>query len=554
MIKKSLFLVSFAFWGAGVYAQEEVQAQPANDFLNSIGMNSAISARGETITETMKCADYLGFRWIRSGKPDGIQVRMVHLKNMYEKYGVRFNYLMSANGDQLDAYLESAKELIETVSPDVFLGFEGCNEPNNWGIKYQGEYGAGKYGNESAGPHSYKPLARYMRDLYAKAKADPILKNYPVWSSTDTGAAWENVGLHFLEIPEDAEGVDPEFPAGTKYADYACCHNYFSGVSARTNNQTWRASDPCGTTGNTLYANFGVTWRDKYKGYSNEELMNLPRVCTETGTTIDGLQVTEEYQGLTYLSCYLAQFKRGWKYTAMYILRDRTDEGGNQTFGFYSGDYKPRLAAHYLHNMTTILDDDRSIENPGTLAYTISPLPETTHDLLLQKNDGTMMLVIWSEKYARGSQPDEVTVTFGETMKKINVYNPAQYETNDPQIGERPVQTYENVSSIPLSMLDHPYIIEINPVETSVAETPTQDQTLFSCLNNPVSDVLSVKIGQPLSELAVFDLAGKCVLNWNNMQEGYHDLDVTAIRQGSYIVRATSQNETVESLYFIKQQ
>ncbi|MGX9145622.1 hypothetical protein [Mesorhizobium sp. 128a] len=35
------------------------------------------------------------------------------------------------------------------------------------------------------------------------------------------------------------------------------------------------------------------------------------------------------------MSLYLAQFKRGYAYTSVYLLRDRTDEGGNQSFGFY---------------------------------------------------------------------------------------------------------------------------------------------------------------------------------------------------------------------------
>ena len=54
---------------------------------------------------------------------------------------------------------------------------------------------------------------------------------------------------------------------------------------------------------------------------------------------------------------YLDQFKRGWSHTAVYLLRDRTDEGGNQSFGFFKPDYTPRKAAVYLHNLTTILAD-----------------------------------------------------------------------------------------------------------------------------------------------------------------------------------------------------
>jgi hypothetical protein len=45
------------------------------------------------------------------------------------------------------------------------------------------------------------------------------------------------------------------------------------------------------------------------------------------------------------------------RHTSVYLLRDRTDEDGNQSFGFYQADYSPRKAAIYLHNLTTILAD-----------------------------------------------------------------------------------------------------------------------------------------------------------------------------------------------------
>ena len=79
-------------------------------------------------------------------------------------------------------------------------------------------------------------------------------------------------------------------------------------------------------------------------------------MTTETGCTIEG-PITEEIQALNLLSMYLDQFKRGWSHTAVYLLRDRTDEGGNQSFGFFKPDYTPRKAAVYLHNLTTILAD-----------------------------------------------------------------------------------------------------------------------------------------------------------------------------------------------------
>ena len=138
----------------------------------------------------------------------------------------------------------------------------------------------------------------------------------------------------------------------------------------------------------------------------------MPRVTTETGCTIDG-PITEEIQALNLLSMYLDQFKRGWSHTAVYLLRDRTDEGGNQSFGFFKPDYTPRKAAVYLHNLTTILADRGSLAKPGQLNYSIAEQPATVHDMLLQKSDGTFELVVWGERL-KGS--DDVTVHLGETV------------------------------------------------------------------------------------------------------------------------------------------
>jgi hypothetical protein len=89
-----------------------------------------------------------------------------------------------------------------------------------------------------------------------------------------------------------------------------------------------------------LFGNFGVTWARRFRGYTQEQLNTLPRVTTETGTNIEG-PVTEEIHGLNLMNLYLAQFKRGYAHTSVYLLRDRTDEDGNQSFGFYQANYSP---------------------------------------------------------------------------------------------------------------------------------------------------------------------------------------------------------------------
>ncbi len=241
-------------------------------------------------------------------------------------------------------------------------------------------------------------------------------------------------------------------PAGTKYADYANVHNYVyhPNVPGLEDNKTWKASEPtaaCKVDG--LHGEYGITWARHYPGHSEAELISLPRVTTETGTTIGG-PITEEIHALNLLSLYLDQFKRGWSYTAVYLLRDRVDEAGNQQFGFYRPDYTRRKAAVYLHNLTSILADRGSLARPGDLRYSIPNQPETVHDLLLQKSNGTFELVVWGERL-KGS--DRVTVNLGSTHALVKLY--------DPTAGTSPIQTLTHVRAVPLSLSDHPVVIEI---------------------------------------------------------------------------------------------
>ncbi len=414
------------------------------DFLNGIGIVTTFPDRGQPIEKTIEMVKYVGFRWVRGGiegltdkGPTTVQTYL----DLHERAGVRFSWGLVSGGSDLKKLIETARPL---AAADALLAFEGNNEPNNWGVTYQGEKGGGH-------APSWIAVAKLQRDLYGAVKSDPLLKKYPVWSLSENGAQRDNVGLQFLTIPAGAGTLMPD---GTKYADYANCHNYFYHPNSPhpADNKTWNAADPgpaCKVDG--LYGNYGVTWAKHFRGYSEAELQTLPRVTTETGTTIGGA-ITEDIHALNLLTLYLDQYKRGWSYTSVYILRDRTDEGGNQKFGFYRPDYTPRKAALYLHNLTTIFADKGTLAEPGKLDYAIPEQPATVHDLLLQHSDGTFQLVVWGERL-KGE--DRITANLGGTHPSVKVY--------DPTIGTDPVQTHSNVNSLTLTLTDHPLVIAIPP-------------------------------------------------------------------------------------------
>ena len=348
-------------------------AVPTTDFLNSIGIDSTFPDRGQPIARTVEMVKYAGFRWVRGGI-EGLTARgpttVQTYLDLHQETGVRFSWGLVSGGTDLKKLIGTARQL---AGADALLAFEGNNEPNNWGVTYQGEKGGGQ-------APSWLAVAKLQRHLYGAVKSDPVLKKYPVWSISENGAERDNVGLQFLPIPAGAGTLMPD---GTKYADYAVCHNYIYHPNSAgvTDNKTWNAADPtsaCKVDG--LYGNYGLTWARHYRGYPEAELLTLPKVTTETGCQVGGA-ITEDIHALNLLSMYLDQFKRGWSYTSVYILRDRTDEGGNQRFGFYRPDYTPRKAALYLHNLTTILADRGTVREPGKLDYSIPEEPLFPEDI-----------------------------------------------------------------------------------------------------------------------------------------------------------------------------
>jgi hypothetical protein len=444
-MRQMLASVIAAAWAltdwSGPAAQGLQTATPTQDFLDSIGVVSSFPNRGQPLPRTVSMIRYAGFRWVRAGI-EGLSengpTTMQTFLDLHRQTGVRLSWGLVSGGTDIGRLIATGKILAQA---DALLAFEGNNEPNNWAVTYQGEKG-GQRG-------SWRAVARVQRDLYDAVKRDPVLRRYPVWSISEPGAQTDNMGLQFLTIPP---GSHAGMPDGTHYADAANVHNYiFHGTMLfLSDNQAWGAADPTPATHvDGLYGNFGLTWGKGFAGYPRDALGALPRVTTETGTNIDHA-VTEEVQGVLLLDMLLAQFKRGYSHTAIYLLRDRTDEHGNQTYGLFQPDYRPRKAAIYLHNLTTILADRGKVARPGALPFTIKDQPATVHDLLLQNSDGSFRLVLWGE---RASGQDQITVDLGDRRVSATFY--------DPTRGIAAMGTLANTSKINVTLGNHPVVIAI---------------------------------------------------------------------------------------------
>jgi hypothetical protein len=412
------------------------QAVPVNDFLNSLGVDPGFIA----IATVPPLFQYTGIRNYRIGISSAAKLIALHnntiIPGVYP--GVHFDLI--AHNVAIGSIVS---EGVALANANALLSFEGPNEPNNFQITYNGATG-GK-------SQSWIPVAQYQRDLYAAVKAEPTVKNYPVFATSVGGAENDNVGMQFLTIPNGAGILMPD---GTRYADYANPHNYVKGggsCGVLKDNQAWNAADPTQSScWDNLSHEYGITWYKKFPGYSDSQLLTLPRVSTETGWGTDS--ISEENQGKVLLNVYLSQFKRAWTYTFIYELIDGGGSPASQGWGIYHSDLTPKLSATYIHNMTTILADVVS-KSPGSLNYSIPAAPPTVHDLLMQKSDGTFYLAVWDERVP-GTGTDNITVTLGGSHASVKIY--------DPVIGTEAVQTLANISSIPLTLSDHPQILAIS--------------------------------------------------------------------------------------------
>jgi hypothetical protein len=412
-------------WTAFAAAPPLVPAASAFDFLDSIGVNTHVD-QGYDSASYIEPLGYTGIRQVRDGARNILSLVTIH-----QQTGVRF----TIGAGTVEALLSAARTLAEA---HALLALEGPNEPNNFPIIYDGQKGGGPDG-------SWVPVAQFQKALYAAAKADKVLRQYPVFGPSEIGAETDNVGLQFRTIPA---GADTLLPEGTRFADYANVHNYVIGNgNLYQDNQAWNAADPTlNGRWDAFYGNHGLTWHKRYKGYTDAQLPAVPRVTTETGWDTAANPGGQHTQGIILTNTYLAQFKRGWAYTFVYELRDAEGSVGDQ--GIYHG-MTPKLAATYLHNMTVILSDDHPVAKPGSLTYAIPDQPATVHSLLLQKSNGMFELVVWDE---RVSGSDVVKIGLGTSRKTVKVY--------DITSGTAPIQTLANAASVQLTLSDHAMIIE----------------------------------------------------------------------------------------------
>jgi hypothetical protein len=497
-LRLAVFCQMIVFAATAVHAQ--TTAVKANDFLNTIGVNTAICYGDDNATTDITLIKQMGFRAVRDDDNED-SACMSTLITVYQQTGAKI-VLVPTGQDSSDITNYYIPDNVTLANAGALLALEGPNEP--YYLSPAVVWNSQTMSN-TASPY-WTPVANYQQALYSAVKANATLKNYPVWATTLGGWEANDVGLQYLTIPSSPpDAATLTMPVGTKYADYANVHAYpYYGVFGINGTGPVESSscDP-GNYWNTtpvpnlmwnqdstdqtletddcvfgLYLNYGYTvspstFNPAFKGYTAAQIATLPKVMTETaigestsGNPYFNVAVTDDQIGRYYMDLFLDGVKEGWTNTFLYEMHD-----GGDGYGLVDNNYNIRTQGTYLHNFTTILADTSSNFTAGSLTYSVSSEPTTVHDLLLQKSNGTFYVAVWDEEQAGSGITDTVTVNLGAN------YNIAEF---DPTVGTASIKNLTNVSTVSLTLSQSPILLQLSSATAPPAPVASSATSISS--------------------------------------------------------------------------
>lgn len=452
LVALSVTLVVFLCVPRFADASNSRQAVPVSAFIDSIGVNTHINFTGPDYSGyadtnlTIDSLRYLGVRHVRDGGRSFTPDQIARLVAVAKGAEARLTLTPGSGGAvDLAAFHKGLRDL-EAARPGILAAIEGPNEINNvfmhehWNVEYKGR-------TSDMCARDFGPSKALQQDLYAQVKSDPVLKAVPVYNYT----------VVYLKNGVGEPGCQADFDAdmqaiGTQNAaDFGNIHEYaFQGAPPRT-------------VLSRALARKTVT-------------PGKPVVITETGFATDEgpaarprLRVSETVQAKYTLSTLFDGYTLGARRTYIYQLLDNAPDVPATTiekhFGLFHADGRPKPAAVALHNLTQILTRSDGVPSAGTeaLVYTIkAPIGLQDTQLLLQKADGSYVLVLWAEPpiWNAGARKDvavkaeAVSITLEKPAGRIRVY--------DPMAGMAPVETLEKTRKITVKISDHPVLIEFN--------------------------------------------------------------------------------------------
>ncbi len=390
--------------GAQGMKLEKVKAERADDFVDSVGVNTHLeftdTVYGKFTSLIAPKLSKLGVRHIRDGAytAKGYSSKHPYYKKCraLAKEGIRFNLLVNVKTSYNNGTNFAKLGDVYRWCDGAVTSFEGLNEPDIRGLK------------------NWADTTRdVQKKLHKAVNSDSELKKVKVLGPSVT---WKTKEVGDL----------------SRYLDYGNWHPYPGGKCPS-------CTDP--------YGNGLDSALPKYRKPSGDK----PMVITETGYhnavnmgKADHRPVSEEAAATYIPRLLLEHFNRGFVRSYLYELIDlRSDKGKDErdkNFGLLRHDGSEKPAYKALENLISLLEDPGADFKPGTLTYALAGETSKVHQTLLQKEDGTFYLALWQARpsYDTGARANasdkvsarrdlsvskqEVTLTLGTKIDKVTLH------------------------------------------------------------------------------------------------------------------------------------
>ena len=430
-------------------APQSVQARSANEFVNSIGINTHLTYFGTvygnyTGVVKPRLAE-LGVKHVRDcGSVTSMDswMRAVYgrCNDLYKSLGITFDAATTPLPGQSYFSTPPIARLLKFLDPSAVEAFEGANELDD-----QGD------GNWVAKDRAWQQA------LYRTVRSISVVTDKPV------------IGPSLVNRTNALK-----LGSLTEWIDFGNMHSY---------------------PGDSIPSAY------LEKNVANYSPMNgsKPIRPTETGYPTDPNShywVSEATTGKYVPRLYLEYWKFGFSRSFVYQLADEGSQAnGINGWGLLHGDGSPKAGFTALKNLIGVLSDAGGDFAPGSLTYSIGDVPATVHSALFQKSSGNFFLVLWNEvasfdrhrHVALSPAPVSATLTLASTPGVLVFHLPTLGTTT----------TVNPAQSVALQIPDHPLIIEIglSGAPASVPSTTT-DPTPPSTPATPGPANGKVKLGE----------------------------------------------------------
>jgi trimeric autotransporter adhesin len=420
---------------------KSTQARRADQFVDSVGMNVHLEYSDTAYNNfegvVVPSLEYLGVRHVRAALSyDG---EIVRRERALSNRGIGILGLVPYRNPSIPKLVTQIEQQV-----DMLEAVEGPNETDEFKeFEYKGRgFPAG--------------TAEFMRVFSRAMKASAKAKQLSIVQTS-------------LAFPEGEREGDTSGKTRTEilgdlsqYADFGNSHNYISWGDTPSDMASTRLPFIKQTTRLKPY----MSTEGGYQMGNSDGLK---------GKWSDGKSAPFDTQvQARYMTRYLLEmFRQGYSRSYIYELLD-IDE---PQWGMFEKDGSPKLAADGIHALLRLLSDcqfngktrkwETKLFRPGSLAFTLSGVPDTVHSVLLQKSNGKFSLVVWNEVKnwdATMGKPVEATpitttLTINDEVMRIRTFDPNKS-------GTKPAITYDRKSAVSLNILDRPTVVEIQLAES----------------------------------------------------------------------------------------